>query len=312
MKVLTWNLFHGRSVPPAKRELLDHCAALLAGWEWDVALLQEAPPWWPAQLAAATEADHRMVLTSRNGGLWLRRRLGERWPDVIKSNGGGSNAILARRARVGAVLEHETVRLRVWPERRVGQLARLGNGTCVANVHASARVPLAEAELQRLWEHALRFASGAPLVLAGDLNLRAQRALPPADRSIVHVAQRDVDHIFARGLTPSAAAQRLDRAALLDGNRVELSDHIPLLVDLEVIAAGKHDEVQRTAVSSEAIASVGYESASRSLEIQFVGGGLYRYYEVPQGVFEELMGADSHGRYFMAHIRDRYRYERLR
>ena len=70
--------------------------------------------------------------------------------------------------------------------------------------------------------------------------------------------------------------------------------------------------MQRTAVSSEAIASVGYESASCSLEIEFVGGGLYRYYQVPQAVYKELMSADSHGRYFIAHIRDRYRYERLR
>ena len=28
-------------------------AAALAGWEWDVALLQEVPPWWPPALARA-------------------------------------------------------------------------------------------------------------------------------------------------------------------------------------------------------------------------------------------------------------------
>lgn len=69
--------------------------------------------------------------------------------------------------------------------------------------------------------------------------------------------------------------------------------------------------MKRTAVSSKAIASTGYESADRSLEIEFAGGGVYRYYEVPEAVYEELMRADSHGKYFMAHIRDRYRYERL-
>ena len=50
MLVLTWNLFHGRSVPDAPRELLADFAARLAGWEWDVALLQEVPPWWPPEL----------------------------------------------------------------------------------------------------------------------------------------------------------------------------------------------------------------------------------------------------------------------
>ncbi len=50
MRVLTWNLMHGRAVPPAGRELFDEFALALAGWEWEVALLQEVPPWWPARL----------------------------------------------------------------------------------------------------------------------------------------------------------------------------------------------------------------------------------------------------------------------
>jgi endonuclease/exonuclease/phosphatase family metal-dependent hydrolase len=240
MRLLTWNLFHGRSLPCAKRDLLDRYAALLASWEWDVALLQEVPPWWPERLGAAAEAEQRTALTSRNTGLWLRRRLGERWPDLVKSNAGGCNTILVRRrSRVGAIVDYEAVRLRVWPERRMGQVARLADGTCVANIHASARVPLAEAELERLWEHALRFAAEAPLVLAGDLNLRAPA--PPetlGDASILHAAARDVDHVFARGLAPAAGAERLDRGASLEGTRVELSDHIPLLVHLRSLAAG--------------------------------------------------------------------------
>ena len=70
--------------------------------------------------------------------------------------------------------------------------------------------------------------------------------------------------------------------------------------------------MERTAVSSEAIASAGYERDERTLEIEFAGGGVYRYYEVPEAIYEELMSADSHGRYFMARIRDRYRYKRVR
>ena len=53
MRVLTWNLLHGRAVPPAGRDLFDEFADALAGWEWDVALLQEVPPWWPAELRGA-------------------------------------------------------------------------------------------------------------------------------------------------------------------------------------------------------------------------------------------------------------------
>ena len=61
LRVLSWNLYHGRADPPAGRPLFDEFAAMLAGWSWDVALLQEVPPWWAPQLARATDADERRV-----------------------------------------------------------------------------------------------------------------------------------------------------------------------------------------------------------------------------------------------------------
>jgi endonuclease/exonuclease/phosphatase family metal-dependent hydrolase len=225
VRVLTWNLFHGRSVPPAGRALASEFAAKLAGWDWDVALLQEVPPWWPAQLARAAGAHKRATLTSRNSLLPLRRALAVRRPDLIMSNGGGANAILARLD----IAEHKALRLRSWPERRVAQLAKLADGTIVANFHASTRVPLAEDELERLWDRALAWAGEGPLVLGGDLNLRSPHR---PGVGILHVAQRDVDHIFARRLEPAGEATLLDRQITLAGGPVELSDHPPLLVEL--------------------------------------------------------------------------------
>jgi endonuclease/exonuclease/phosphatase (EEP) superfamily protein YafD len=143
----------------------------------------------------------------------------------MKSAGGGANAILVR----GQIVSDRAEQLRVRPERRVAQLVRLGSGETVANFHASTRVPLAEAELERLWRLALAFSSGAPVVLGGDLNLRAP-ATPAGE--IAHVAARDVDHLFARGLRPIAAAERLDSSLGRDGGRVTLSDHPPLAVEL--------------------------------------------------------------------------------
>ena len=224
MRVLTWNLFHGRSLPPAGRSLLREFAERIAGWDWDVALLQEVPPWWPAPLARAAGAEQRTALTSRNAVLPLRRALAERWPDLMKSNGGGANAILSRRG----IVEHRALRLRSRPERRVAQLARLEDGTCVANLHASARVALAEAELERLWEQAIAWAGPQPLVLGGDLNLRS----PAAPHGSVLLASRDVDHLFARGLEPTREAERLERRVNVERGAVELSDHLPLAVSL--------------------------------------------------------------------------------
>jgi endonuclease/exonuclease/phosphatase family metal-dependent hydrolase len=222
LRILTWNLFHGRAVPPAGRDLTAQFAEMLSGWEWGVALLQEVPPWWPPLLAAAAGAEQRTARTSRNSGLAVRRLLAERRPDLIKSNGGGSNAILARQA----IVEHRALRLRAWPERRVAQLVKLRDGTCVVNFHASARVELAEAELRRLWERVLRWAADDPLIVGGDLNLRSPAA--PSD-DVVRLASRDVDHIFARGLELSGEPQLLDRHLSVDDQQVELSDHVPLL-----------------------------------------------------------------------------------
>jgi endonuclease/exonuclease/phosphatase family metal-dependent hydrolase len=64
--VLTWNLFHGRAQPRAGAPLAAQFAAALAGWEWDVAMLQEVPPWWPEPLAGAAGAEVRWAPTSRN------------------------------------------------------------------------------------------------------------------------------------------------------------------------------------------------------------------------------------------------------
>jgi endonuclease/exonuclease/phosphatase family metal-dependent hydrolase len=226
MLSLSWNLFHGRSLPPTRRSLLDEFAASLAQWRWDVALLQEVPPWWPARLAHDAGADYRAALTSRNSLLALRRAVAQRDPELAKSNGGGCNAILSRTP----IAEHAVLRLRAWPERRVAQLARLEDGTCVANFHASARVPLAEDELRRLWERALGWAGEAPLILGGDLNLRIPLA---PTRAIAHAAARDVDHIFLRALAPMAEAEVLDRRVSVEGASVELSDHPPLRVRAE-------------------------------------------------------------------------------
>jgi endonuclease/exonuclease/phosphatase family metal-dependent hydrolase len=220
VRVLTWNLFHGRSRPPCDRELRAEFAALLARWSWDLALLQEVPPWWPAALAVACGAEQRTALTSRNSLPALRRALARRRPELAKSNGGGANAILSR-AGLG---DHAALRLRAWPERRVAQIARLRDGTLVANYHGSTRVALAEQELGRLAETAIDAARGAPVVLGGDLNLRAPR--PPG--ALVHVAARDVDHLFAAGLAGAGDPVLHDRRVEISGRAVELSDHPPL------------------------------------------------------------------------------------
>jgi endonuclease/exonuclease/phosphatase family metal-dependent hydrolase len=207
---LTWNLYHGRSPVPAGRALLGEFAAALAGWEWDVALLQEVPPWWPGPLAAAAGAQERHVLTSRNLGLPLRRAIASRRPDLLKANGGGCNAILAR----APILEHRTRRLTWWPERRSAHAVRLAEGW-VVNVHASThRDEWARRDTLR----ALEWAPRPVVVFGGDLNLRRVE-LP----GLVHVAGNHVDHLFTDGRA-ALSAEVLERG--------RLSDHPPVRVTL--------------------------------------------------------------------------------
>lgn len=62
----------------------------------------------------------------------------------------------------------------------------------------------------------------------------------------------------------------------------------------------------RTPVESSNLVSVGYDPKSKTLEIEFKQGRVYQYFEVPAYIFRGLMQAPSKGKYFNAHIRDRY------
>lgn len=70
--------------------------------------------------------------------------------------------------------------------------------------------------------------------------------------------------------------------------------------------------IERTPVSSSNIASVGYDSQREILEIAFHSRSIYRYFGVPEHLYEGLMNAASHGRYFDQFIKKAgYRYERM-
>jgi endonuclease/exonuclease/phosphatase family metal-dependent hydrolase len=218
LRVLTWNLFHGRSKPETRRSLLPEFTAMLAGWEWDVALLQEVLPWWPVELARASGASMRMALTSRNVLPPLQRLIGEPRPDLLKSWAGGSNAILVRGQ---AIREHRIRRLRLLPERRVAHGVLLADGTWVTNLHAQVHGAAgAQADLERAAEATTLWAAGAPTVLGGDLNLHGA----PTAFGYAHLGGHYVDHVLGRGLTVVERGRTLPRGTL--------SDHAPVTVVL--------------------------------------------------------------------------------
>jgi len=48
-----------------------------------------------------------------------------------------------------------------------------------------------------------------------------------------------------------------------------------------------------------------------TLEIEFLTGSIYQYFDVPETVHQELMAASSHGKFFNANIKGVYRYAKL-
>lgn len=69
--------------------------------------------------------------------------------------------------------------------------------------------------------------------------------------------------------------------------------------------------MHRLSVESSAIATVGYDARSRTLEVEYAGGGIYRYFGVPQRAYELLLRADSHGAYVNRRIKPYYRCRRV-
>jgi endonuclease/exonuclease/phosphatase family metal-dependent hydrolase len=227
MRVLSWNLYHGRDFPPGKRPLLAEFAELLDGLDWDVALLQEAPPRWFRELQLRTRSTGARILTSRNSFSWLRGRLADWRPDLMKSSEGGSNQILVREP--DGIAHHHAATLAWLPERRKLHWAQLDSGVCVANLHASTKGHRAAREVVRAAGLAAEWSESMPLVFGGDLNLRPARDPAPFEALREHLdvveptGQQAIDHLFARGLRAVGAPRQVEHG--------RLSDHAPVIAE---------------------------------------------------------------------------------
>jgi len=69
--------------------------------------------------------------------------------------------------------------------------------------------------------------------------------------------------------------------------------------------------MKRIAVASSNVRSIGYDSETRTLEVEFKGGSVYEYYDVEPEVYSEFMKAPSKGRFLWNNIRDVYDYQRI-
>jgi uncharacterized membrane protein required for colicin V production len=65
-------------------------------------------------------------------------------------------------------------------------------------------------------------------------------------------------------------------------------------------------------LESKMFTSVWYDAAKQVLYLRFrKTGDVYRYFEFPVTEYLAFLDAESKGRFFLAHIRDRFRFERM-
>jgi len=70
--------------------------------------------------------------------------------------------------------------------------------------------------------------------------------------------------------------------------------------------------MERKNVISSNIKSIGFDPEDKILEIEFHDGGIYQYFDVPQTIYNDLITAKSHGSFFHKHIKNNYRWKKIR
>ena len=82
-------------------------------------------------------------------------------------------------------------------------------------------------------------------------------------------------------------------------------------VSRDPVGQEETDVMERELVASSNVVSVGYESETQTLEVEFKGGRLYQYYNVPESIYEQMMGSNSKGAFLNTYIRPAYACSRV-
>ena len=69
--------------------------------------------------------------------------------------------------------------------------------------------------------------------------------------------------------------------------------------------------MNRNQVASSNIASIGYDTTTQTLEVEFQSGWVYQYYGVPEFLHQEIMRAPSKGQFLNQYIKNAYPYSRV-
>lgn len=260
MRVRSWNLFHGNTVPAGPEAYLDEMLERTRVDDVDVLCAQEVPAWALERFTCRRLSERPAI-----GPFPIPRELGRRITELdhgrLRSafSGQGNAIMLAERhellSATSLVLNPRrfrddqalTLQLGIRPrlawghERRVVHAARFrapdGRSYFVANAHCTSYAAddrLAEVELLRAaWFARSTAAAGDVVVLAGDFNLTARsavlRSLTDEEWGFSALGP-GIDHVLVHG-APSSSPRSLPEDWRRRGD-VLLSDHAPVEVEI--------------------------------------------------------------------------------
>lgn len=69
--------------------------------------------------------------------------------------------------------------------------------------------------------------------------------------------------------------------------------------------------IARESVASSNVASVGYDEQSETLEVEFMNGTVYQYFNVGSDLYAQFRAAASKGQFLNTYIRNAYPYSRV-
>ncbi|MDD2715146.1 MAG: KTSC domain-containing protein [Candidatus Wallbacteria bacterium] len=69
--------------------------------------------------------------------------------------------------------------------------------------------------------------------------------------------------------------------------------------------------MERKKVQSSQLKSVGYDNENKVLEVEMSDGSIVQYYDVPKREYENLLNAESHGKFFYRYVKEKYQHQQV-
>ena len=92
---------------------------------------------------------------------------------------------------------------------------------------------------------------------------------------------------------------------------MEHCDNSPLMVSVHVFSKWTLKPTDWQPLESKMFTAAAHEPETRTLYLQFRSDEIYSYFDFPEDQYQAFLQAESRGRYFLSHIRGKFRYQRL-